>query len=199
LDVIEGSFPAEQSWNLIDDVTGDTLLSDACGGTSATLSWDATPDAEGYRIQGGEVSGVKRFVATIGNSLTLSGSVLDPSTCYQWRVRARCNDGSKSPYSPVVGFCTDSVPLRMAQDIAVEVYPNPASDFARLQFENDRSEQMQVLVLDLSGKLVTQHSVVVAEGANTVELETASLPNGSYIVQLEGESRVRAFQLDVQH
>lgn len=168
-------------------------------GTDATLSWDATPDAVGYRVQGGRVGGPKRFIVSLFPSLALSSTVLEPNTCYDWRVRARCTDGSKSPYSSVDVFCTDSAGTRMAAEIAVDVYPNPASDIARLQFQNDRSEQMQVLVMDLSGKLVSQQSVAVAEGANTIELDIASLPNGSYLVQLEGESRVRALQLDVQH
>jgi hypothetical protein len=166
-------------------------------GTTATLSWDATPDADGYRITGGPIGGGLRTVASATNSKVLGGGILDAATCYQWRVRARCSDGSKSGYSDLATFCTDSAGARQAAEVAVEVYPNPANDRAVLNFHNERDEQLLVQVYDVSGQLVLSRSFAAAQGQNRLDLETAGLSVGSYIVQLQGGTTVRAVNLEV--
>ena len=169
-------------------------------GVTATLSWDATTDAVGYRITGGPVGGGLRTLASAGTSKVLGGSTLDENTCYEWRVRAKCADDSRSGYSALASFCTDSiVPVKLAADIAVNLFPNPANDQTVLRFENATEEVLLVEVSDITGKVIFSEQVSVLAGANQVTILTGGFATGTYFIQLQGQDKVRAVQLEVAH
>jgi len=162
-----------------------------------TLSWDATPGALAYRVTGGPVGGpyVNRTSAT--NSKNIPNSALNAGTCYEWRVRAKCLDNSVSGYSSLAGFC---IPVaRMDGTADVQLFPNPADQQSVLSFSADADEAMTVQVYDLSGKLMMTESLNATAGANNYTLNTAQLADGSYLVQLMGETRNFAMMVDVKH
>jgi hypothetical protein len=163
------------------------------------LSWDATPDAVGYRITGGPVGGGLRSLASAGTIRGLDGSKLDPATCYEWRVRAKCADDSKSGYSALASFCTDPLAAKLAADQAVSLYPNPANEQTVLRFENATEEVLLVEVSDVVGKVIFSEQISVFAGENQVTILTGEFPTGTYFIQLQGEETVRAVQLEVAH
>ncbi|MBI1192970.1 MAG: T9SS type A sorting domain-containing protein [Bacteroidetes bacterium] len=162
-----------------------------------TLSWDATPGVLAYRVTGGPVGGpyVNRTSGT--NSKNIPNSALNAGTCYEWSVRAKCVDNSVSGYSSMSGFC---IPVaRMDGTADVQLFPNPADQQTVLSFSADADEAMTVQVYDLSGKLMMTESLNATAGANNYSLNTAQLADGSYLVQLMGETRNFAMMVDVKH
>jgi hypothetical protein len=62
----------------------------------------------------------------------------------------------------------------------VNVYPNPTTN--ELRFTADAQGLAQVY--DMTGRMVLSHSI----NAGVQQLNVVSLPNGSYVVQVIGES-----------
>jgi len=64
-------------------------------------------------------------------------------------------------------------------------YPNPASDKITIQYLNSDAKTTNYYINDLSGKMLIQKTVpVVANKNNQIEVSTASLPSGIYLLQL---------------
>ncbi len=73
-------------------------------GTSVSLSWPRVTDAEGYQVEGRLPGGsVVRRLRTNSEGI---GLVLPAGRTYEWRVRARCTDGSLSPFTAWNPFTT---------------------------------------------------------------------------------------------
>ncbi len=162
-----------------------------------TLSWDAVADAIGYRITGGPVGGpyVNRVSNT--NSKFIPKGQLNPSTCYEYAVRAKCVDNSTSPLSVTDGFCTPAA--RIGELAEVQLFPNPADEMTILSFQAETEEALAVQIYDLSGKLMMTESLVSVSGMNNLTLNTSKLVNGSYLVQLLGDVTSISLMVDVKH
>lgn len=72
------------------------------------------------------------------------------------------------------------------EEIRVNVFPNPGTDWVSLQFEsslNYLSENLQLRVSDLSGKVVSE-TRFVPDGSGTFKINVSHLPTGMYVYQL---------------
>lgn len=68
------------------------------------------------------------------------------------------------------------------QLFAVEISPNPSSDFIKLTFDKDLSESLMVNIYDAAGKAVISSKAY--RGAATLNLAIARLSAGSYKIEL---------------
>lgn len=72
------------------------------------------------------------------------------------------------------------------------VYPNPVNDFGTVAFELTETSDVTVQVFSLSGKLVQSiEKTNMIEGMNSVSLETAELPKGTYFVRLTAGEMIK--------
>lgn len=74
----------------------------------------------------------------------------------------------------------------------VSIYPNPASELTNINFSLKNNEVVTVLVRDLAGKLVIKENLgTLSNGRQFIELNTAQLENGFYLVSLQaGEEQI---------
>lgn len=79
-------------------------------------------------------------------------------------------------------------PARTALNLRLS--PNPVSGRARVSFKAAQSETAWLTVFDARGATVLNRRQAVQEGLNQIELDTQTLPNGLYQVQLRGENTV---------
>lgn len=80
------------------------------------------------------------------------------------------------------------------------LFPNPASALATLRLELDQATSVQVSVLDLQGRvLYSSGNRQLPGGVQQVELPTASLEQGLYLVRLEQAAQVSVLKLQVRH
>lgn len=70
-------------------------------------------------------------------------------------------------------------------ELPFEIWPNPATDRIRIQYEN-ANEAMVVSILDLQGHVVRQKGNMVSGS----EMEISTLPSGIYIVQLSNGKEI---------
>lgn len=80
-------------------------------------------------------------------------------------------------------------------ELGLALYPNPAQSFITIQFQNPTNEKMLVEVFDASGKRLQKRSVA----SNTYELQTQTLPNGSYFVRVSNSKGATCKPFVVNH
>lgn len=101
----------------------------------------------------------------------------------------------------VVGGC--QIVFSGVEEIAeteLNVFPNPASDFATVNFQINESQELQVSVYALTGQLVNRINRFEAyAGNNKVEINVGDVPNGEYIVVLRAGDYQASTKLNVAH
>ncbi len=86
-----------------------------------------------------------------------------------------------------------------AGNIILSVYPNPASQKVTVSFSLPGSEQVDLSVVDVTGKTVLQSTQSeYASGANAVSLDCAQLPVGSYFVELHADGAIETKRLVIE-
>lgn len=81
---------------------------------------------------------------------------------------------------------TVSVENLTFENLSLEVFPNPATDWVNLQFSETLDQNVTITVVDLEGKAV--HQEFVPRGANPVRLQTNKFAAGIYLVNLRSEN-----------
>lgn len=82
----------------------------------------------------------------------------------------------------------------------VTLYPNPAKEEATLKMNLDNNAHIIVTVFDIQGKMVM--SVIekdMEKGERQISLNTSSLKNGEYFVQISSENRINKIKMVVSH
>lgn len=160
-------------------------------GNSNVLNWKTSTEINnrGFEVQR-SADGINYIAlgfvdsrAPGGNSSSeLSYSFTDNNvtrTKYYYRLR-QVDVDSRSKYSNVVVLSSDK-----PSSLGISgIYPNPASSMVNIRVDAPASDKVTVLVRDISGRLVMQQEASVSTGSNTISLATASLPGGTYTVNL---------------
>ena len=140
------------------------LAATAITGSSAVLSWTAVSGAIGYQISGGPVGAVPKTLTRTSNSVTVN--VLNPSTTYQWQVRAGCGGTDISPFSSTHTFSTPA-PRELQSELLL--------DAGRVRVLNGVEGSWQLF--SVSGSVLRQQS--------GTSISIASLEPGFYLALYE--------------
>lgn len=77
-----------------------------------------------------------------------------------------------------------------SSSIGFSIYPVPANDRLNIEFNADGTFQYDLLIRDISGKIVMDRKVDVTEGKNNIELSTESFVNGAYLITISNDQDV---------
>ena len=77
---------------------------------------------------------------------------------------------------------------RSIRDRLINLYPNPFSNTAILEFPNPENKPYSLKITDLAGKVVRTMGRITA---SQVEIKRDNLPPGTYIIELRGENIYR--------
>lgn len=77
-----------------------------------------------------------------------------------------------------------------AQNEVFSLYPNPANDMINLSFEAELTGPVSITVLDMQGKIIRNETVVPVQGVNVFNLDTSSLIDGFYLIQMSSNDIV---------
>ena len=83
-------------------------------------------------------------------------------------------------------------------DATLQVYPNPANDFAIISLNLSSESTATVRILDLSGKEITARAYGSISGSSTIQLNTSTFVPGMYIVELTLDNEVLQRRLVVE-
>ncbi len=90
----------------------------------------------------------------------------------------------------VVGVEDNS--LGKAYETNLSIFPNPTSSNATILFNSKDGETARVAVLDLTGKAILSNNLgKLYSGETSFTLETANLPAGIYLVNIESDANVK--------
>ncbi len=68
-------------------------------------------------------------------------------------------------------------------DVVVKPYPNPASDYLFINFENNTYNKVQVLLHDVEGDIVAKENIDT-NFSNRAEMEIKRIPSGVYFLNI---------------
>lgn len=153
-------------------------------GRAAQLSWNAASGATSYDwtitgANGGSASGT-----TAATSVTISG--LTKNSSYTWTVKTNCGSTSSATISAT--FIAGQSARLDGEDGVVNFYPNPANDQLNIDLVSLVAEQAEVILMDLSGRVVVRKTIQVLEGANSFELDLSDCTNGVYVLTITSEN-----------
>jgi hypothetical protein len=161
---------------------------------SVSVRWSPVLGSGGYMITYGPVSQNPNTYPT----LTVCGDVLEQTitglasnTEYQFRVRTICGPCPVTPNSILSNwsafFAFRTLQLRKGAVEMMEtpmadltVYPNPNKGNFALSFNANEEGQAEILVMDVTGRMVYRQTVNVIAGTNELPIELLNVTSGLY-------------------
>ena len=83
----------------------------------------------------------------------------------------------------------------LANVSSMSLYPNPAVDQATLSFTTTEATELNVYVLDMSGRSLFNTTLNIAVGAQSLSIPTADLQSGAYIILVDDGSSISTQKL----
>jgi hypothetical protein len=83
---------------------------------------------------------------------------------------------------------TNETKVRSKDNLEVKVYPNPFHTNFNLSVASNQSEKINIIITDLSGRVLINKIVSIDKGQNEIPVETEHLPNGVYIYQIKSSN-----------
>jgi hypothetical protein len=156
-----------------------------------TANWGVWVDWD----QNGVFEGSELALNTSGGG-AVSGTIIPPFTADTGITRMRigvvgiqdpveCGDGG---FGEIEDYCVRVKPSPFASipenkgTATLSVFPNPATDVLHLKWSGETFTQVELM--DVSGKIL--HAVRLPQGTELVDISTAHLSNGIYLVRLMG-------------
>ncbi len=85
---------------------------------------------------------------------------------------------------PVFGSFTNQPVSAIELELTdFSIYPNPATDYVRIQMSNDISDDAFINIFDINGKLCK------TVDANQMQIDVGSIPNGVYFIELKSSEK----------
>jgi hypothetical protein len=176
--------------NLLSPWNGATGQSD-----HVTFTWNASSDAETYRLQVSPDPAFSSLVVDDSNIVVTSWQAgpLSAATTYYWRVRA-INVGGASDWSAPWQFTistagaeeqTGNVPVRFALE---QNYPNPFNPSTVIRFSIPTRSNVTLGIYDLLGHKIAELMTGCVEAGFYQKEWHASAPTGLYLCRIEAVS-----------
>jgi hypothetical protein len=70
------------------------------------------------------------------------------------------------------------------------MFPNPARQLVQLQFEAKDAANLQINLMDKTGRIISRQNKTVQSGRNQHAISLDKLPVGMYFVQIQDGSQV---------
>lgn len=87
-----------------------------------------------------------------------------------------------------------------AMELEVRVYPNPVNTLLQIEIGNDMPlGELSCILYDVSGKIRLQQRFPVKERNTNLKLDTHTLKEGIYFLEIRSKSRIYRSKLIVQH
>ena len=78
----------------------------------------------------------------------------------------------------------------------LSIFPNPAQDYAKIQFSIEKADNLKVYILDLGGKAVKHYTLGnIPPGQNEAVLDISDLKAGVYFLSIEGRATAASLKI----
>lgn len=72
--------------------------------------------------------------------------------------------------------------------IVQRIFPNPTSDIINCRIEAQKTNEIQLQVLNLEGKILSKRAITTQPGINEIQVETSEYSPGIYILLFQGDN-----------
>lgn len=171
------------------------LLSPAQGETmenynSVSLNWSEVEGATYYLV---EVFDSKDYFYHYTRGLSHIETRLSEKKNYFWSVIPFNEANTCLGYSILNNFFKTGESVTSTENLeAVEeltIFPNPSSanQDLKVQFTTDKSEEVNIIIFDISGRKVFENEMISKNGGNRVNIPSKYLEKGIYVLTLQTE------------
>ena len=166
-----------------------------CTHTNYTYEVPVVPGADTYtwtvpsHIQIVSGQGTKQINVMTGNT-----------TVVNFAISVKASNGCGiSGVSKLTGMSTSGC-IRIAEEDqpAVTLYPNPAHDLINVSIESKSSQNIQLTILDVAGRLVATQNHLIETGHSIITLPVHQLKAGLYVIVLRTDSGTQSIKLSVE-
>ena len=188
-------------------VLGEVTTSPATnlGNTSATLNGAlvSAGESENYAIGFAlatvadftlEDAGVQDITATLTDN-TFTATVNDLTEGQTYFYRAYITNEAGTAYGAVETFTLLGLTDALANQIAVSLYPNPASDNATLDI-NGLNQDAKIVISDLQGRILSQDNINA--GTTRYTINVSDMTSGVYYIRIITDNVVSTQKLIVE-
>lgn len=213
--VISGNGEEIRSGSVAAKTYDNTDFGDVKGGTTSTSVFEIRNTAVGnLKLNAISLSGTNTSDFSIVNAPTLpatlnSGNTLSFGVKFNpgapglrtATVTVANNDFDEYRYNfKVQGTGVANLSLDEVNISSLNVYPNPSNGEATVQLALVNNSEVKIRVVDMQGKSVLpETSSEMASGEQSVVINTTSLNNGVYIVEVEIDGQISRIRMAVMH
>lgn len=184
------------------DPSGFGLGGSVTNPVSAPFDWTTPSGFPGPNVPGGG----RRFVMSMGPGTMLPGAVNSYIMGALW---ARASSGgaqasltalrnAKTQIQQAFNYCSIyGLNGLSAQDGLLDqlrLYPNPTTDFIRIEGPFEHQELIQIRLLDMQGKLIRKN-LLAQENENSLSVDLRGLETGMYFVQVSRKGASKTFKI----
>lgn len=129
-----------------------------------------------------------QVVATLSGDEIPEPIVLESSTMFiTWNTNSSVRGEGWTAEYYLDGVGVDENP---DNNINLTIYPNPSDGVFNVNFEEQTSENVELVVTDISGKLVNRTQLKNASGIYNSKIDLSNQPKGIYILSINGDNTV---------
>jgi hypothetical protein len=77
----------------------------------------------------------------------------------------------------------------------MKVFPNPTSGMTTIQFESSGSEEFNMNILDVSGRLIHHENSISKIGSNRIKVDLSLFPEGLYFIKIQTRTSVKTVKI----
>ncbi|RLD55234.1 MAG: hypothetical protein DRJ01_16940 [Bacteroidetes bacterium] len=119
----------------------------------------------------------------------------DSAGYYQFVISFECNRSRATVSKFSQSLYIDRGLVASVQTISnnssvVNIYPNPVNNTASVNIKATQSAEAQMTIIAVTGQVISTQIVSLNAGQNTVNINTASLEKGTYILRLTQNQQV---------
>jgi hypothetical protein len=126
-------------------------------------------------------NGIYCYFATVDQHWNSYYPYVVGPTFYGTKVAAKVTSITET-VTTYTGTATTGLTEEQKENVNINVYPNPSSDFIAVQINTITRENVNVELYDISGKLVQKTSIY--QGSTIAYFDTRTLYAGTYVVKL---------------
>lgn len=117
------------------------------------------------------------------NEISIVGMVMAPNGQIENATKEHLNDAIANGFvdgENIVGLVKMEAP-----ETNISLYPNPANDQTTISFESSSNEAINLVIVNVDGKIVYTNKKAVNNGVNEFEVNTSGFAKGMYSVKIE--------------
>ncbi|MEM7655013.1 MAG: T9SS type A sorting domain-containing protein [Bacteroidota bacterium] len=177
-DFIKGDVPAPYSWPIYTEPSWTAEFPETFGQVPVYDIFVRKYSATVNR------SGLTRQIVEDGETKTVvrDGIIIDEDQTIFLATHGR---GFWSSNSIAPGRNSNEAEEIIIEEADIRLYPNPASDFAQVEFDLTEKASVQIRVYSLDGRLVGQQQFALNAGRHQQSVDVRELVPGLYMVQVE--------------